>query len=76
MELLAGHEPVLDAGCGRGELLDLLRERGVAGTGVDIDAGMVERSPAKGHETSSLATPTSTWSASPTGASGPSSRHR
>jgi SAM-dependent methyltransferase len=48
--LLAGQEPVLDAGCGRGELLDLLRDRGVAALGVDLDEGMVERSRAKGHE--------------------------
>src|SRR4051794_6585327 len=28
VELLRGHAPVLDAGCGRGELLELLREAG------------------------------------------------
>jgi SAM-dependent methyltransferase len=49
LEVLKGHEPVLDAGCGRGELLDLLREHEIAYTGVDIDAGMVERCRAKGH---------------------------
>jgi len=47
--LLEGHEPVLDAGCGRGELLDLLRERGVAVHGVDLDEGMVARCATKGH---------------------------
>ncbi len=45
----ASHEPVLDVGCGRGELLDLLREEGIEALGVDIDEGMVERSREKGH---------------------------
>ena len=33
--------PVLDAGCGRGEFLALLREAGVEARGVDADADMV-----------------------------------
>ena len=33
---------VLDAGCGRGEFLALLRERGIAATGVDVNREMVE----------------------------------
>ena len=33
--------PVLDVGCGRGELLALLREAGVEGRGIDADADMV-----------------------------------
>jgi SAM-dependent methyltransferase len=33
--------PVLDIGCGRGELLELLREAGVEARGVDADADMV-----------------------------------
>ena len=49
VERLQGHEPVLDVGCGRGELLDLLREAGIEATGVDLDEGMVERARAKGH---------------------------
>ena len=48
--VLGGREPVLDLGCGRGEMLDLLRDHGIAATGVDLDAGMVERCRAKGHE--------------------------
>lgn len=48
VELLRGHEPVLDLGCGRGELLQLLSEAGIQARGVDIDEGMVERSRAKG----------------------------
>jgi glycosyltransferase involved in cell wall biosynthesis/2-polyprenyl-3-methyl-5-hydroxy-6-metoxy-1,4-benzoquinol methylase len=49
VERLQGHEPVLDVGCGRGELLDLLREAGVEAIGVDLDEGMVDRARAKGH---------------------------
>jgi len=47
---LLGDGPVLDAGCGRGEFLDLLREAGIEGRGVDLDPGMVERCREKGHE--------------------------
>lgn len=50
LPLLVGHEPVLDVGCGRGELLDLLREAGIEARGVDMDAGMVDHVRAKGHE--------------------------
>jgi SAM-dependent methyltransferase len=50
LDLLEAHEPVLDVGCGRGEMLDLLRERGIAAVGVDSDAGMVERCREKGHD--------------------------
>jgi 2-polyprenyl-3-methyl-5-hydroxy-6-metoxy-1,4-benzoquinol methylase len=32
---------VLDIGCGRGELLSLLREDGIAARGVDLDKGMI-----------------------------------
>jgi glycosyltransferase involved in cell wall biosynthesis/SAM-dependent methyltransferase len=48
--LLDGHGPVLDFGCGRGELLDLLREAGIEYAGVDSDEGMLDRCRAKGHE--------------------------
>lgn len=41
IELLAGSAPVLDLGCGRGELLGLLRDAGVEASGVDADADMV-----------------------------------
>jgi 2-polyprenyl-3-methyl-5-hydroxy-6-metoxy-1,4-benzoquinol methylase len=50
LDLLAEHAPVLDVGCGRGELLDLLTERGVECSGVDSDAGMVARCREKGHQ--------------------------
>ena len=32
---------VLDAGCGRGEFLEILRERGIAASGVDVNPEMV-----------------------------------
>src|SRR5581483_7194844 len=41
VELLRGHAPVLDVGCGRGELLGLLREAGIEARGVDANADMV-----------------------------------
>src|SRR5207247_5658539 len=46
--LLRGHEPVLDVGCGRGELLQLLAEEGIEARGIDVDPGMVERTRARG----------------------------
>ncbi len=49
LEILDGREPVLEFGCGRGEFLDLLRERGLAYVGVDLDEGMVARCHEKGH---------------------------
>jgi 2-polyprenyl-3-methyl-5-hydroxy-6-metoxy-1,4-benzoquinol methylase len=39
--LLRGREPVLDCGCGRGELLELLRDAGITAAGVDFDAEML-----------------------------------
>jgi SAM-dependent methyltransferase/glycosyltransferase involved in cell wall biosynthesis len=46
--LLHDHAPVLDVGCGRGELLELLRDAGVEARGVDLDPGMVARCAEKG----------------------------
>jgi SAM-dependent methyltransferase len=40
---LVDHEPVLDIGCGRGEMLGLLAEAGVKALGVDVDPSMVDR---------------------------------
>jgi Methyltransferase domain len=48
LRLLNGRQPVLDAGAGRGEFLELLRDAGVAARGVDLDDGMVARARAKG----------------------------
>jgi SAM-dependent methyltransferase len=49
LDLLSDSGPVLDAGCGRGELLDQLRERGIPYSGVDRDADMVRHCREKGH---------------------------
>jgi SAM-dependent methyltransferase len=46
--LLEGCGPVLDIGCGRGELLERLKEAGIEASGVDSDAGMAERARAAG----------------------------
>jgi SAM-dependent methyltransferase len=43
LTLVRDHQPVLDIGCGRGELLALLGGEGIAARGVDSDVGMVER---------------------------------
>src|SRR5205809_4829520 len=42
--------PVLDVGCGRGELLGLLREAGVEARGIDADADMVAYARGEGLE--------------------------
>ncbi len=47
--VLRGRDPVLDVGCGRGELLDLLAGAGIPATGVDLDPEMVARCREKGH---------------------------
>ena len=43
-----GSAPVLDLGCGRGEFLDLLREAGIDGLGVDGNAEMIGRCRGRG----------------------------
>jgi SAM-dependent methyltransferase len=50
VDVLRGRDPVLDVGCGRGELLDLLAEAGIPATGVDLDPEMVARCRKKGHQ--------------------------
>ncbi len=35
--------PILDLGCGRGEFLELLREAGIYGIGVDVNPNMVQK---------------------------------
>ena len=42
LPLFDGAADVLDVGCGRGEFLALLRERGVRARGIDINAAMVD----------------------------------
>lgn len=49
VEIVRAHSPVLDVGCGRGELLDLLAEAGVPAVGIDVRASMVDRCREKGH---------------------------
>jgi SAM-dependent methyltransferase len=48
VSLFAGSRDILDVGCGRGELLQLLAEQGVPGRGVDPNHAMVERCRAAG----------------------------
>ena len=43
LDCFAGASDVLDIGCGRGEFLELLRERGIAARGVDTNPEMVAR---------------------------------
>ena len=42
LPLFAAATDVLDIGCGRGELLELLRDKGVAARGIDTNRAMVE----------------------------------
>jgi len=42
--------PILDLGCGRGEWLQVLRDEGLSARGIDMNAGMIERSRAQGLE--------------------------
>ena len=48
LPLLASASDVLDIGCGRGELLDLLRQHGVTARGVDANDAMVQLCRARG----------------------------
>ena len=50
VEDFRGAAPVLDIGCGRGELLQLLREAGVEARGIDADADMVAYARGEGLE--------------------------
>jgi len=42
LPIFDGANDVLDIGCGRGEFLSLLRERGVQAKGIDLNAAMVD----------------------------------
>jgi 2-polyprenyl-3-methyl-5-hydroxy-6-metoxy-1,4-benzoquinol methylase len=46
--VFAGRADVLDVGCGRGELLDLFREHGIAARGIDMNGAMVDACRARG----------------------------
>jgi 2-polyprenyl-3-methyl-5-hydroxy-6-metoxy-1,4-benzoquinol methylase len=48
LPILASASDVLDVGCGRGELLDLLRQHGVTARGVDANDAMVQLCRARG----------------------------
>jgi SAM-dependent methyltransferase len=48
VDLFVGLAPVVDLGCGRGEFLELLRERGIAGRGVEMNAPAAAAGRAKG----------------------------
>jgi len=47
-----GASNVLDVGCGRGEFLQLLRERGISARGIDLNAEMAEACRARGLDAS------------------------
>lgn len=48
LPILASASDVVDVGCGRGELLDLLAQQGVSARGVDMNQAMVELCRARG----------------------------
>jgi cyclopropane fatty-acyl-phospholipid synthase-like methyltransferase len=48
LDAFAGRDWVLDLGCGRGEFLDALVERGIGARGADMDESMVARCREKG----------------------------
>ena len=48
LPLFEGRSDVLDVGCGRGEFLELMRERGVGARGIDVNGAMVEVCRGKG----------------------------
>jgi O-antigen chain-terminating methyltransferase len=48
LPVFAGGSEVLDVGCGRGEFLDLLAERGIGGRGLDVNHEMAELCRARG----------------------------
>jgi Glycosyl transferases group 1/Methyltransferase domain len=54
LDVIGKREPVFDAGCGRGEFLDILNGAGIPFVGVDLDPTMVERCREKGYDTVEL----------------------
>lgn len=50
LPIVAAASDVVDIGCGRGELLEALRERGVRARGVDVNAAMVELCRSRGFD--------------------------
>lgn len=43
-------KPIVDIGCGRGEMLSLLKQHGLYGVGIDMNKSMVKRATDAGHE--------------------------
>ncbi len=50
LPLLSDCSSVIDIGCGRGEMLDVLAKAGIAAVGVDTDESMIKRCERKGHK--------------------------
>jgi SAM-dependent methyltransferase len=50
LEVIGDRGPVVDLGCGRGEMLELLAAAGIEAQGVDVDQTMVDRARAAGAE--------------------------
>jgi len=48
LDLVADRGPVVDLGCGRGEMLELLASAGIEARGVDLDEAMVDHAHANG----------------------------
>ena len=46
--LLAGQGPLLDIGCGRGELLEIAEQAGIETRGVDLDEELIQQAKARG----------------------------
>ena len=57
VERVAGHQPVIDVGCGRGELLAALREAGIEARGFDTNERSVADLRARGFEATLAAVP-------------------
>ncbi|MBO9534573.1 MAG: methyltransferase domain-containing protein [Solirubrobacteraceae bacterium] len=49
-DLVRGHGPLLDIGCGRGELLEIAESVGVDARGVDLDAELVAQAVERGRD--------------------------
>lgn len=57
LPLLRDHDPLLDVGCGRGELLELCRESGIEARGIDVNERSVSELAARGLDVSVGAIP-------------------
>lgn len=48
VEVFRHHDPVIDIGCGRGELLELLRDADISALGIELDSKVAEYARSKG----------------------------